>query len=217
LANTKLIQGTEDDAGEDESKDGKVQWLVQLQKMCEAMLNLLPGQLDILDRKKGDIQNPLFRFLEREVTVASKLLDTVRSDLILLIEMCKGERKSTNILRILADALRADVIPQKWRVYTVANISATAWVSDFVRRVDQLKTLSDSKDFGQSGLWFGGLLFPGAYLTATRQSVAQKMGYSLEELTLEFELAGSGEIEMPEQSFVMSGFAVQGAEFNQQE
>lgn len=54
----------------------------------------------------------------------------------------------------------------------IANISVTAWVSDFIKRVEQLKVLSASKDFGQSGLWFGGLLFPEAYLTATRQSVA---------------------------------------------
>lgn len=41
------------------------------------------------------------------------------------------------------------------------------------------------------------------------------MGYSLEELILEFELVdGDKEIDMPEQSFVMKGFAVQGAEFD---
>ena len=39
------------------------------------------------------------RFLEREVTVAAMLLDTVRSDLLLLRELCKGERKSTNSLK----------------------------------------------------------------------------------------------------------------------
>jgi len=102
----------------------------------------------LLDRKKGDIQNPLFRFFEREVTVASKLLDTVRSDLLMLIEMCKGERKSTNVLRVLAEALHVDVIPKKWRVYVVANVSATVWVTDFVKRVEQLQELSKSKDFG---------------------------------------------------------------------
>ena len=64
----------------------------------------------------------------------------------------------------------------------------TAWVNDFVKRVEQLKKLSASKDFGQSGLWYGGLLFPEAYLTATRQAVAQKNNYSLEELHLKFEI-----------------------------
>lgn len=50
----------------------------------------------------------------------------------------------------------------------VANISVSAWLVDFVKRVEQLKKLTASKDFGQSGLWFGGLLYPEAYLTATR-------------------------------------------------
>jgi dynein heavy chain 1 len=65
------------------------------------------------------------------------------------------------------------VIPKQWRRYVVANITATAWIIDFVKRVNQLKVLSTSPDFGKSGLWFGGLLFPEAYLTATRQFIAQ--------------------------------------------
>jgi dynein heavy chain 1, cytosolic len=178
------------------------------------MLALLPGQLDLLHRTSESIKNPLFRFLEREVTVASQLLDVVRNDLVLLTEMCKGERKSTNILKTLAEELHADVIPKKWRSYVVGDITSTMWVNDFVKRIEQLKELSAAKDFGQSGLWFGGLLFPGAYLTATRQSVAQNKGYSLEELSLDIEVLQEGEtINDPEISFVMTGFAMQGAEF----
>lgn len=86
----------------------------------------------------------------------------------MLKEMCEGTRKSTNMLKQLAEALNSDVIPTRWRKYTIANISATNWVNDFVKRVEQLKVLSAANDFGQSGLWFGGLLFPEAYLTATR-------------------------------------------------
>lgn len=70
------------------------------------------------------------------MTVASALLDQVRSDLVMMIEMCAGKCKSTNYLKRLAEDLFADVIPQVWRSkYTVANISASAWVNDFVKRV----------------------------------------------------------------------------------
>lgn len=100
------------------------------------MVGLLPGQLELLKRTDKLIKNPLFRFLEREVTVASTLLDTVRGDLSMLIEMCMGERKSTQQLKLLAEELHADVIPNRWRKYTVPNISATIWVNDFVRRVE---------------------------------------------------------------------------------
>jgi len=134
------------------------------------------------------ITNPLFRFLEREVTVASGLLDSVKNDLHMLLEMCEGKRKSTQQLKVLAEALHADQIPVKWRKYVIANISATVWINDFVKRINQLKRLSGEKDFGQKGLWYGGLLFPEAYLTATRQSVAQKNSWSLEELELKFEV-----------------------------
>lgn len=89
---------------------------------------------------------------------------------------------------MLAEELHADIIPKKWRLYTIANIPCTAWINDFVKRVEQLKRLSAAKDFGQSGLWYGGLLFPEAYLTATRQAVAQNNGYSLEQLELKFEI-----------------------------
>lgn len=56
----------------------------------------------------------------------------------MLKEMCSGERKSTNILKILAQDLHADIIPKKWRKYNIANVSATEWVNDFVKRVEQL-------------------------------------------------------------------------------
>jgi hypothetical protein len=51
-------------------------------------------------------------------------------------EMCTGERKSTNVLKSLAEELHADVIPKKWRKYNIANISATEWINDFKKRVD---------------------------------------------------------------------------------
>jgi dynein heavy chain 1, cytosolic len=106
------------------------------------MKALLPGQLDLLVRSEAKIKNPLFRFIEREVTVASNLLDTIRKDLTMLIEMCSGERKSTQFLKQLAEELHADMIPPKWRKYTVPNISVTIWINDFVKRVEQLRKLS---------------------------------------------------------------------------
>ena len=63
------------------------------------------------------------------------MLDTVRGDLLSIKELCAGERKSTNILKILAQELHADVIPKRWRRYNVANITASEWIDDFKRRV----------------------------------------------------------------------------------
>lgn len=137
----------------------------------------------------------------------------------MLIDMCAGKCKSTNYLKRLAEDLFADVIPQTWRSkYTVANISASAWVNDFVKRVVQLQQLKDKPDFGQSGLWLGGLLFPEAYLTATRQSVAQKNDWSLEELIMEFKINPTQEeLDNNPSGFVISGFSMQGAEYSAQD
>lgn len=173
IANIKLIQGTGDEINPESKGEDAGNWLTQLQKKVEGLLERLPDALDLLVRNEKSIQNPLFRFLEREVTVTSSLLDDVRADLRAVLELTKGERKQTNVLKQISEDLHAEVIPKQWRRYVVANITATAWIIDFVKRVNQLKVLSTSSDFGKSGLWFGGLLFPEAYLTATRQFIAQ--------------------------------------------
>jgi len=57
---------------------------------CQTFLELLPVELPLLERNKILIENPLFRFLEREVTVCSKLLKNVRNVLADLISMVNG-------------------------------------------------------------------------------------------------------------------------------
>jgi len=104
------------------------------------------------------------------------------------------------------------VIPKKWRKYNVANISATEWIDDFKKRIDQLSRLSNSTDYGKKGLWFGGLLFPEAYMTAIRQSVAQENKWSLEELELKFELNPSEEyMQKNSLGFIVDGLSIEGA------
>ena len=221
IANMKLLQGTGDDmitVGEEaksQSQGDKAQWLIKLQSKIEKMIKALPLQLETLKRTSLSITNPLFRFLEREVTVASSLLDVVRADLVLVREMCMGERKSTNILKSLAQDLHADIIPKKWRRYNIANITVSEWIDDFKKRIEQLQRVSNSTDFGRkSGLWFGGLLFPEAYMTATRQSVAQDNKWSLEELELKFEVDPSEDsIQNNPQGFIVDGLAIEGASY----
>ena len=91
----KLLQGTGEDiiTAADEAKSGddsKSAWLIKLSYTIEKLLRSLPGSLQVLRRTSASITNPLFRFLEREVTVASQLLDIVKADLVLLKEMCSG-------------------------------------------------------------------------------------------------------------------------------
>lgn len=156
------------------------------------------------------MKDPLFRFLERECSVLSDLLQTVRQDLQLVLEVCQGERKSTNHLKAVAQSLHADAVPVHWKKYTVpASMTAAEWLSDFARRVEQLKRLAASPDQGRSGLWFAGLLSPEAFLIATRQATAQLHSWSLEELELRLDLEPSSE-EMQEAVSERSGFVVHG-------
>lgn len=115
------------------------------------------------------MKNPLFRFLERESSVLSNLLDTVRRDFGLVLEVCRGERKSTNAIKAISTAMHADVIPPNWKKnYIVPDtFTAAEWLNDFKKRVDQMQKLVISSDFGRSGIWYGGLLTPEAYLIAS--------------------------------------------------
>ena len=105
--------------------------------------------------------------------------------------MCLGHIKSTNDIKLLAQCLNVDQIPKSWRRYIIADISVNEWIIDFVKRIEQLRALSTSDDFGISGIWLGGLFFPGALMTATQQLVAQKHKWSLEELKLVVEIGQS--------------------------
>ena len=227
IANANLLQGTDEDelAGAGSAADGsggRAKWLVSLQKKVSGFYDLLPAELQTLQRAGSAVKNPLFRFLERECSVLSALLQTVRTDLEMVLEMCAGERKSTNHIKALAQGLHADVVPRHWKKYVVPEAMTSAeWLSDFARRVDQLKKLAGSTDHGRSGIWFGGLLSPEAYLIATQQATAQEHAWSLEELELKLSIDPSAEEQqraLDEQTgFIIHGLSIESAEFDREE
>lgn len=47
------------------------------------------------------LQDPLFRFFEREVKSGAKLLQDIRQDLVDVVQVCEGKKKQTNYLRTL--------------------------------------------------------------------------------------------------------------------
>lgn len=55
-------------------------------------------------------------------------------------------------------------------------------------------------------MWLGGLFVPEAYITATRQYVAQTHNHSLEELSLRVRVTdGSGQQTLDEKTFAVTG------------
>jgi len=81
-----------------------------------------------------------------------------------------------------------------------------------------MKRITTSNDHGRSGVWFGGLISPEAYLIATQQSTAQANNWSLEELSLKFEFDPSEEeIQKTlddESGFIVNGLSIESAEYD---
>lgn len=72
-----------------------------------------------------------------------------------------------------------------WVSFIIDNtINLTSHIIDLQKRFEQFNKLIAAPNYQNSGVWFGGLLFPEAYMTATRQFIAQRNGWSLEELEL---------------------------------
>jgi len=226
MMNTKLIQGTEDDeiqgAAQLGEKDGQAQWLVNLSKKVGAYLDMLPNQLDNMRRAESSVKNPLFRFIDRECSVLTSLLASVRTDFEHVIEVCSGEKKSTNHLKQVAQDLHSDVIPKSWKKYIVPlTMTASEWLLDFVKRVEQIKYVSTSNLLGREGIWFGGLQSPEAYLIATQQSTAQINNWSLEQLELRFDFNPSEEevnnaIDN-KTGFIIKGLSIESAEYDSED
>ena len=127
--------------------------------------------------------------------------------------MCKGSIKSTNELREIAKDMFNDQIPKSWNVYKTIPLNVTEWIMDLKNRCIQLNKVSSDKDYGKRNIWLGGLIFPEAYLTATRQYVAQSFKVPLDELILSVILPKNID-SIEESDFVISGICIEGAEWD---
>lgn len=64
-------------------------------------------------------------------------------------------------------------------------------------------------------VWLGGMFIPEAYITATRQYVAQANSWSLEELYLEVTVADDPQsVKLDDKSFGLTGLSLHGATCN---
>lgn len=70
-------------------------------------------------------------------------------------------------------------------------MSVAQWLPNFALRLAQLERVSQLMSLDGVEVWLGGLFFPEAYVTATRQSVAHRNSWSLETLYLHLDLGSS--------------------------
>jgi dynein heavy chain 1 len=93
-------------------------------------------------------------------------------------------------------------VPDHWRRYKVKRgIAVSQWISNLAQRLTQLEEIAKTHSFDNISVWLGGLFFPEAYVTATRQAVAHHNSWSLETLALRLDVG---------QEASRAAFAVQG-------
>jgi len=183
--------------------------LTDLGTKVKSILASLPETVPIMDRTEKSLEDPLWRCFDREMGHAKSLLGKVRSDLKLLQATCEGSSKTTNEIRQLISDMNTDAVPSSWKKYAVHDqITVTEWLADFKRRLSQLAELHICSNLQKHVLWFGGLFFPEAFLTASRQAIAQKKQVSLEELLLTVSI---GSEEQDSESFLVKGLTIEGA------
>jgi dynein heavy chain 1 len=112
---------------------------------------------------------------------------------------------------VLSLTLSTGTIPNHWRKYKVPKATSVAeWIPNFARRLSQLARVAErgaAAPLGDVAVWLGGLFFPEAYVTATRQAIAHRRRWSLETLHLRVDLERVNEPE----AFVVDGLVLQGA------
>ncbi|KAK0424238.1 hypothetical protein QR680_008567 [Steinernema hermaphroditum] len=183
-------------------------WMNILSDLCNQWLKLLPKEVPKLKRTKDNIKDPLFRFFEREINLGANLLHIVRNDLAQVLAVCKNEQKQDNHLRSLISALNKGSVPDGWLRYVVPKgISVMTWMTDFDERVKQLTRFSCSESLRKESVWLGGMFAPEAYITATRQLIAQSNAWSLEELNMHVTIGQSGKSD----GFKLTGMQILGA------
>ncbi len=214
--------GTQDSAA---STSSSVQpsWMKSLRANALQWLSTLPTTVPAFGSDAGSVQDPLYRFWAREHRTGSSLLSAVRKDLLEVVAVCDGNSRQTNHNRALLTDLPKAVIPQSWRRYSVPkSMTLAEWIVDLRARLEQLERITreaaevgggSAGGYDMAEVILGLLFSPGAYLTATRQSVAHASKVSLENLSLKL-LLNDPKAGLEAGKFAIRGLKLQGANWD---
>jgi dynein heavy chain 1 len=185
--------------------------MTAMQTNCMSWMEKIPSELQELQITAVSIKDPLCRFFNREVSVAIDLLKQVRDDIEQLLEVCEGRGKLTNSINALKDDLIQGQVPKAWKKYTFpAGVTTIVWIADFVERCKQYTGIVEhaktGKNLRTAKVWLGGLQEPAAFFTASRQSVAQATGISLEQLRMEIAVGS----ELDDKSLILVNLRFEG-------
>lgn len=190
-------------------------WMKALDLNVQGWLQSLPIKLTGFKASAESMTNPLFRFWAREYRIGTELLKRVRDDLEEVGEVCRGHRRQTNHNRSLLNDLAKGLVPSSWQQYIVPKaITLPQWIADLRLRLGQLDTItreSSSTRFELFSINLGQLFVPSAYLTATRQAIANRNKISLENLRLRLNVEDGG---ATLGAFALEGLRLEGAVWN---
>ena len=100
MAKLRKMQSIDDDEDSVDlatSAAGRPMWMTVLRSHAAEWLGALPKDLTSITSR----HSPLSRIFTREVSIGQQLLKRIRRDLSELIDVCDGNLKQTNELRVL--------------------------------------------------------------------------------------------------------------------
>ena len=184
----------------------------EVRGVCERWIAIVEEALGEAGEDSGrGGEDSLGRCYEREKRMGAGLAERVRADLASVVTYCKGECKLSSCVKDLYDCIQVGGVPRGWlEMYESACVLGEKWIDDFCRRISQSKRLGGS---GGGKVWVGGLFNPVAWVTASRQHVAEELKCGIDELGLGVEVGeeGGGEGGGGKGGFAVEGMCMEGA------
>ena len=198
-----------------DSGSTKMNWMIEVGDRTRIFYEILPKEIEKLERNELLISNPLFRFIEREITLSSTLLSIVKKSLKEVIDMTEGLILPLQSTKKLSENIMKNEVPKDWKKYKVHhNLGFADWIKDFKNRTFQLVPLPKKNDWQRKGINLGEFLFPEAFITATRQFVAQKNKVSMDELQLK--ISFTNEKMVGGDSFLVKNLWIEGVKWDKE-
>eukprot|EP00997_Jenningsia_sp_PLL12_P011960 NODE_978_length_1342_cov_47.264501_g810_i0.p1 GENE.NODE_978_length_1342_cov_47.264501_g810_i0~~NODE_978_length_1342_cov_47.264501_g810_i0.p1 ORF type:complete len:424 (+),score=126.65 NODE_978_length_1342_cov_47.264501_g810_i0:33-1274(+) len=188
------------------------QWASRLLVSVTEWLAMLENQPVVTLKYLSSDNSPILRALAREAPTLNAVCGAVQEDLRAMSAVCRGEARLTNHTRGLTSCLSRDVVPDSWRGFPqMSGLPVGGWIGDLARRASQLRELAEVPPPQLTTVPYalGNLLFPDAFITATRQATARHHSWALESLELVIKIGAtdkSGDF-----GFNFSGLVMEGA------
>lgn len=139
---------------------------------------------------------PLVLAVHREKMAMSSVLEALHSDLRALDDVCTGKQRPTAAHRSLALDIARDQLPLSWSLLlarageggstggvTAASTTVSVWLAETLSRAEHIQRLTIAADGPHCApVNLGLLLFPSAFLSASKQQSARQLGVPLETL-----------------------------------